>query len=190
MIYPFFKNICDFCCGLILTLLTLPILIVIMILIRIESKGPPIFKQTRIGKGGNPFTIYKLRSMTYRPQQSGHYATSMQDNRITKVGRFLRKTSLDEFPQFWNLVLGDMSLIGPRPDVPQQKNDYTDLEWQLRHRLKPGITGLAQSTFRSSSSMQNRKRLDIFYTAKSSLGLDLIIVFRTLKILVKAGVQN
>lgn len=190
MTYRSIKTILDIFAGVVLTIATLPIVILLMILVVLESKGPPIFKQQRVGLNGQLFTIYKIRSMTFSPNNSGTFFTSTNDSRITKIGYFLRKTSLDEFPQFWNLLLGQMSLIGPRPNVPQQRSLYSSCEWDVRNSVKPGITGLAQSTFRSLATEKNRTRLDLFYARKYNLPLDLIILKRTLQILFKKGVQN
>lgn len=191
MIYSkLFKPLLDILAGFILSIIFLPLTLALMLAVILESKGPPIFKQKRIGRGGKEFTIFKIRTMTYNPENSGTYFTSANDTRITKIGKFLRISSLDEVPQFWNLLLGDMSLIGPRPNVPAQRQLYTDSEWSLRHQVKPGITGLSQSTFRSQGTERNRTRLDLFYATHCCLYLDVTIVLRTFAILVKKGVQN
>lgn len=184
------KPIIDISAGLILSALTFPLIVLLITIVILESKGPAIFKQKRIGRYGKEFTIFKIRTMTHNPTDNGAYFTSSNDSRITKVGGVLRKSSLDELPQFWNLLLGNMSLIGPRPNVPAQRNLYTESEWTLRHQINPGITGLSQSTFRSSGTERNRTRFDLFYATHCCLYLDLIIVFRTFAILFKKGVQN
>jgi lipopolysaccharide/colanic/teichoic acid biosynthesis glycosyltransferase len=174
--------------GFILSLLTLPPILLFMILIRLESKGFPIFIQTRVGKNTKPFRIFKLRSM--RLNDGRQFSTLSNDRRVTYIGKIVRKSSIDELPQFWNLLIGNMSLVGPRPDVQAQKEIYTLSEWQVRHLVKPGITGLAQALLRSSATVNQRKRLDIFYAQKSSLGLDIYIVFKTLKTLFAKNLQN
>lgn len=190
MYLRFFKPTLDIFSGFVLSVFTFPIIVVLFFLVKLSSEGPFIFKQTRVGKNSLPFTIYKIRTMTHTPGNTGSFSTSANDKRITRVGKILRKTSLDELPQFWNLLFGSMSLIGPRPDVPAQQTNYTDEQWKQRHLIKPGITGLAQCLFRSSATPSQRVRLDLFYVKKCSLALDFIIVLKTLGILVKKGVQN
>lgn len=184
-----FKPFFDFLIGCFFSLVLLPLILLIIFAVVTESTGAPIFRQRRVGRGGKEFTIYKIRTMK-KNSERGAYSTRVNDPRITKIGRHLRITSLDEIPQFWNLFLGNMSLIGPRPNVPAQRSLYTATEWELRNKLKPGITGLAQSTFRSSSTDRNRKRLDLFYAKHCCLYLDILILFRTVNILFKKGVQN
>lgn len=184
-----FKPFIDFLIGFFFSLILLPLVIVILLAVVIESAGAPIFKQLRVGLNGREFVIYKIRTMK-KNSEKGSYSTSTNDPRITRIGGFLRVSSLDEIPQFWNLFLGNMSLIGPRPNVPAQRSLYTDSEWELRNKVRPGITGLAQSTFRSSSTERNRKRLDLFYVEHCCLYLDVLIIIRTVNILFKKGVQN
>ncbi len=184
-----FKPFVDFLIGFLFSLLLLPLILLIIFAVSIESSGAPIFRQRRVGKNGEEFTIYKIRTMK-KNSEKGAYSTSANDPRITRIGGFLRVSSLDEIPQFWNLFLGNMSLIGPRPNVPAQKSLYTTSEWELRNKARPGITGLAQSTFRSSSTERNRKRLDLFYVQHCCLYLDILIIIRTINILFKKGVQN
>lgn len=186
----YLKSIFDISIGLILSALFLPLTILLMLAVSIESKGPPIFKQKRIGKNRKEFVIFKIRTMTYSPNNSGTYFTNTNDSRITRIGKLLRISSLDEIPQFWNMLLGNMSLIGPRPDVPAQKTQYTDQDWLLRHTVNPGITGLSQSTFRSQATERNRTRLDLFYATHCCFYLDVVVIIRTFKILLSKGVQN
>lgn len=188
MYKKYLKNLFDILIGATLSILSSPILLIFMLAIRIESKGSPIFKQVRIGKNLKPFTMYKLRSM--KSGVGGNYFTSTNDSRITRIGKFIRITSLDELPQLWNVALGDMSLIGPRPDLPIQRDLYTNQQWSLRHNVKPGITGLAQATLRSLGTNKARTSLDLFYVRHVSIYLDTVIALRTLRILIKKGVQN
>jgi putative colanic acid biosynthesis UDP-glucose lipid carrier transferase len=158
---------------------------VIILIIRIESKGATIFKQKREGINGGEFICYKFRSMsTDRKVDIGH--TKINDDRITKVGAFLRKTSIDEFPQFFNVLLGQMSIIGPRPHMNSHslKFDKEVANYMKRKSVKPGITGLAQVSgyrgeIKKRSDIKNRVRLDIFYIENWSFILDLKIVFQT-----------
>ena len=146
-----------------------------------NSKGPVLFAQTRVGRYGKTFKLYKFRSMVTDAELLGPYYTQQNDPRITPVGRFLRKTSLDELPQLINVIKGDMSLVGPRPDVPAQREYYSEEEWQLRNRVRPGLTGLAQSTFRSDATMEQRKSMDLEYVNKGNIWLDIKIVFWTVR---------
>ncbi len=187
MYKSFFKKLIDFISAFILLIiLTIPF-IIIAIIIKFDSKGNVFYRQTRIGKNGQPFKIFKFRTMVSNADQIGGYSTSQNDSRITKIGTFLRKTSLDELPQILNILLGDMSLIGPRPDVPAQKENYTEEEFIKRHQVLPGITGLAQCRNRHNLTNSGRKKYDIFYNKKISFILDVKIVLWTLKVLKKGS---
>lgn len=185
--YKLLKRIIDFIAALILLIILILPFMIIAIFIKTDSKGPVFYRQNRIGKNCNIFKIFKFRTMVSNADQIGGYSTSMNDSRITKVGAFLRKTSLDELPQILNILLGDMSLIGPRPDVPAQKVNYSEEEWINRHSVLPGITGLAQSRNRHNVTNSGRKKYDIFYNKKISLCLDLKIILWTLKVLKKGS---
>lgn len=164
-----------------------PIFIVIPLLIRRDG-GPALFRQKRVGLNGKPFYIYKFRSMVVNSEQLGGYSTQENDFRITKIGRFVRKTSIDELPQLLNVLKGSMSLVGPRPNVPGQESEYTKEQWNLRHSVLPGITGLAQATLRSGATWQQRYALDAEYVRSCSLGLDIKIILLTVKqIFTKGG---
>ncbi|MEQ1706320.1 MAG: sugar transferase [Rickettsiales bacterium] len=180
--YNYIKRILDVVVSLAILLLIFPLLLFLMILIGLDSSGSPLFLQKRIGQYGKQFTLLKLRSMVSNASQLGSFQTAAGDFRITRVGRFLRMTSLDELPQMWNVLVGDMSLIGPRPETPQQKSLYSENDWQLRHRVKPGITGLAQVNGRSNLSPEERLRFDLKYATECSLQMDMQIVAKTLKV--------
>jgi len=182
-----FKKLIDIIGALILITICIIPFIVISILIKLDSKGAIFYKQTRIGKNTKEFKIFKFRTMVNDADKIGGYSTVVGDSRITKIGKFLRRTSLDELPQFLNVLFGDMSFIGPRPDVPAQKKNYTDDEWINRHQVLPGITGIAQSRNRHGTTNSSRKRYDIFYNKKVSLWLDIKIVLWTLKVLKKGS---
>lgn len=143
------------------------------------DSGPAFYTQTRIGRNCQHFPLYKFRSMVINADKIGSYATTKNDSRITPAGRFIRKTSIDELPQLLNVLKGDMSLIGPRPDVPAQQKLYTPEQWQQRHTVRPGITGLAQATIRSSGTMNDRIALDLDYIKKCGFILDCIIIWKT-----------
>jgi lipopolysaccharide/colanic/teichoic acid biosynthesis glycosyltransferase len=182
------KSIIDRSLGVSLTLLSMPIILTFMLLIRLETIGFPIFSQLRVGLHTKPFRIFKLRSM--RVNDGQQFSTTVNDERITRIGKIIRKTSIDELPQFWNLLNGQMSLIGPRPDVPEQREIYTEREWLVRHQVKPGMTGLAQALLRSKATINQRKRLDLFYATKCNLYLDVYVVLKTLKNLFAKDFQN
>ena len=168
-------------------LLLFPIMVLLGIAIALESPGNVIFRQIRVGLGTKPFTIFKFRSMVIGADQDGPYFTQAGDDRITAVGAFLRRTSLDELPQLLNIVLGDMSLVGPRPDVPAQEPTYSPDQWKERHSVRPGITGLAQSTLRSQATPTDRLELDLRYIRDRSIWLDLKIIYCTIIQIVKIG---
>ena len=187
MYKSFLKKLIDFISALILLILLAIPFLIIAIIIKLDSKGNVFYRQTRIGKNGKPFKIFKFRTMVSNADQIGGYSTSQNDSRITKIGALLRKTSLDELPQILNILLGDMSLIGPRPDVPAQKENYTEEEFIKRHQVLPGITGLAQCRNRHNLTNSGRKKYDIFYNKKISFILDVKIVLWTLKVLKKGS---
>ena len=183
----FIKRSFDVVFSLLIILFVLSWLIpLISLLIKLDSKGPTIFKQKRHGKDNKPFTCYKFRTMVYENGSEFKQAVK-NDPRITKLGRFLRRTSLDEIPQFYNVLIGEMSVIGPRPHPIKLNYDYKPQinKFMLRHSVKPGITGLAQAKgYRGETknliSMKNRVKLDRFYVENWSLLFDIKIIFLTL----------
>jgi lipopolysaccharide/colanic/teichoic acid biosynthesis glycosyltransferase len=162
-----------------LLLLFSPLLLTLALAIRIETRGPILFRQVRIGQFGRPFTAVKFRSMVEGAESVGlGLWTARDDDRITRVGKWLRLTSLDELPQLINVAKGDMSLVGPRPGLPDQAERYTALQRQ-RLRLRPGITGWAQVNGRNAISWERRIELDRLYARHWSLLLDAYILWRT-----------
>lgn len=173
--------------GVFLTLLTLPVLMIVVPLIWWRMGRPAIFKQTRVGLHGKEFTVYKLRTML--PDRRSNVVPwdgderrvnhkSPDDPRHTPLGRFLRKWSLDELPQFWNVARGDMSLVGPRPELPALVAGYEP--WQhRRHEVKPGITGLWQVSERGDIPMHEATDIDVEYVESVSLGVDLRVLLLT-----------
>ena len=139
-----------------------------------------MFRQTRLGLRGREFGMYKFRSMVKNAAAIGPYHTAEGDPRITPVGRYLRRTSIDELPQLLNVLAGDMSLVGPRPDVPAQRALYSEADWAERCSVRPGITGLAQALLRSDATEVQRLALDLRYAREHNLWLDLRIVAWTL----------
>ena len=159
--------------------LTAPLVAILAVLIRLETPGHPIYTQTRSGKGGEEFQIFKLRTMVRGAEFTGAgLAIQEGDDRITRMGQFLRRYSLDELPNLYNVLRGEMSIIGPRPTLPVQVQQYTEHQ-RGRLAVKPGITGWAQVNGRASLPWTERIELDIWYVEHRSLALDLRILFRT-----------
>ena len=181
------KRIFDLYLSILLLLIFFPILIILCCLIYIDNPGPIFFSQNRIGKNGKIFRLYKLRSMKINSEKNGPIFTLQNDKRVTKFGKFIRKTSLDELPQLVNVIIGDMSVVGPRPDVPEQRKLYSENDWNLRNSFQPGITGLAQSINRNSGTLKQRLKLDLFYIKKSNILLDMKIICLTIKQIFSKG---
>lgn len=167
----------------ILLLTVIPVLIIIPIIIKLTSKGPAIYKQQRIGKNGKKFVIYKFRTMIPERYDSNGEEI-MSEDRITKVGKFLRKTSLDELPQLFNVLNGTMSLIGPRPMLDYQAPRCIGEE-NLRFDMRPGLTGLAQIKGRNNIWWEERIQYDVEYVKKFTFWLDIIILFKTVLLVFK-----
>jgi lipopolysaccharide/colanic/teichoic acid biosynthesis glycosyltransferase len=158
-----------------------PFLLVAVVAIRLESKGSAIYRQRRVGKGGEPFDVLKLRTMVTGAEHMGAgLAVSEGDTRITRVGRLLRRTSLDEVPNLINVLRGDMAIVGPRPTVPVQVDRYTERQ-RGRLAVKPGITGWAQVNGRTELAWDERIELDLWYIEHRSWRLDLQILWRTIR---------
>ena len=180
------KKLLDLILALILVILLSPLMIIIAIMIKIDSKGPVIFKQIRSGKNNKNFTLYKFRSMIYN---NNLYDTSVEDQ-VTKIGRILRKTSLDELPQLFNILKGEMSFIGPRPWIVDYAKYFTKHQMR-RLEVLPGITGLAQCSGRNNLGIIERIDIDVEYVENMSLFLDIYIVLKTIKsVLKKEGFSN
>jgi exopolysaccharide biosynthesis polyprenyl glycosylphosphotransferase len=187
--------------------LSLPLFLIVALSIKLDSRGPVIFKQERIGKDGKRFTFYKFRSMQWNADEVPHrnYVEALitgfapnnsrendsqvhkfvDDPRITRVGRFLRKTSIDELPQLFNVLKGDMSLVGPRPPIPYEVEQYKDWH-RKRLAVKPGLTGLWQVSGRSMLNFDEMVALDIEYIENYSLWLDIKIILRTIPAVLSA----
>jgi exopolysaccharide biosynthesis polyprenyl glycosylphosphotransferase len=160
-----------------------PIMAMIAVLIKTTSKGPVIYSQQRMGLDGSVFNMYKFRSMNHTPLSSKAKFTTKNDQRTTKVGKFIRKTSLDELPQLFNVLLGHMSLVGPRPERPIFVNQFRNKipSYMLRHKVKAGMTGLAQiKGLRGDTSIEDRIKYDLIYIQTWSLALDCKILFLTI----------
>jgi len=183
-----YKRMLSLVLGSVAILLTAPLMLLIVIAIRLDSKGPALFSQKRVGENGHLFTLYKFRSM-YDGSDKEHQRPAEQDDpRVTRVGRWLRRARLDELPQLFNIVAGDMAFVGPRPFVPEQEEEYAAKIPFYRERwlVKPGATGWAQINRGYNATVDdNREKLayDLFYLKNMSVGLDLFILFATAKIL-------
>jgi exopolysaccharide biosynthesis polyprenyl glycosylphosphotransferase len=176
--YHIFKRFFDFIVALILIILLSPLYIIFGILIKLDSKGPIIFKQKRIGKNGKEFSFYKFRTMYVDAPKYSKTPTDPMDPRITKIGRYLRRTSLDELPQLFNVLRGDMSLVGPRPEMPFIVAQYTPLE-RRRLEVKPGITGVWQISAARGEPIHANLEYDLFYIENQSFLLDIAILIKT-----------
>jgi lipopolysaccharide/colanic/teichoic acid biosynthesis glycosyltransferase len=175
------SRVIDLVVGGIGTVVTAPLVAVLALAIRLESPGHPLYTQTRVGKDGEPFQIYKLRTMVRGAEFTGAgLAIQEGDDRITRIGAFLRRYSLDELPNLWNVVQGEMSIVGPRPTLAVQVEQYTDRQ-RGRLAVKPGMTGWAQINGRASLPWPERIELDLWYVEHRSLGLDLRILARTVR---------
>lgn len=185
-----FKRLLDIVAATILLILLGPLFLTIMLLIRLESPGPIFFRQIRVGRWGKLFTMWKFRSMYIDAEArkaallaanesgGGVIFKMKQDPRITKVGRFIRKASIDELPQLWNVLVGDMSLVGPRPALPSEVNQYS-LADRRRLEVIPGITCIWQVSGRSDIPFPEQVKLDVQYIESSSFWQDLLILFKT-----------
>ena len=175
------KRLTDIIFSMAALVLLSPVLLLAALAVLTDSGLPILFRQTRVGMKGREFGMFKFRSMVKNAASTGAYFTDTNDARITRVGLFIRRTSIDELPQVINVLLGDMSLVGPRPDVPVQKSLYAPGDWAQRCSVRPGITGLAQVLIRSTGTPQNRLDLDLQYVSEQSMLLDLKIMWLTLK---------
>ena len=168
-------------CGLIVTS---PLLLIVAILIRATSKGPIIFSQERIGQHNHAFKMYKFRTMYVQDTKEEKKGwTTKNDPRVTKVGRILRKTSIDELPQLFNILIGDMSLVGPRPERPQYVEKFKEEipRYMIKHQVRPGLTGWAQiNGYRGDTSIRKRIEYDIYYIENWSMSFDFKIMFLTI----------
>ena len=191
--YKFFKRVIDIVCSLSGLLLLSPVLIIVSILIKLESDGPIIFSQDRIGYKGQKFKMYKFRSMVVnaeelkkklaeRNEMSGPMFKMKNDPRVTKVGKFIRKTSIDELPQLINILKGEMSLVGPRPSLPKEVKEFEP--WMMeRLEVKPRLTCYWQVSGRNDIDFEDWMKLDIKYVRERSFCLDMKLIFKTFFVL-------
>ncbi|MGG4340574.1 sugar transferase [Paenibacillus lautus] len=195
ILYLTVKRGMDFVFALFGLVLLSPLFLIISILIKLEDpKGSVFFYQTRVGKNERPFRMYKFRSMVSNAEElldkllerneiNGAMFKMREDPRITKIGKFIRKTSIDELPQLWNVVRGEMSLVGPRPALPREVMQYSSYD-KLRLKVSPGCTGLWQVSGRNNLSFHEMLALDLEYIERRGIWLDVKVMFRTVKVMI------
>lgn len=177
--YKYFKRIMDFVASLTALIILSPLIALSAVLVKISDGGSVLFKQRRPGKDGKIFTVYKFRTMSEKTEdENGRELSDVE--RLTKIGSFLRKSSLDELPQFFNVLKGDMSFIGPRPLLCEYLELYTPYQMR-RHEVLPGISGLAQVNGRNAITWEEKFDYDVYYVDHMSFWLDLKIIFKTIK---------
>ena len=193
VLYNILKRSLDFIASLVGLIILSPVVLVVAILIKLESKGPIIFSQKRIGLNGKEFKMYKFRSMVQNAEElkeklqkqnemSGPMFKMKNDPRVTKVGKFIRKTSIDELPQLINVLKGDMSLVGPRPSLPKEVENFEG--WMLRRLdVKPGLTCYWQVSGRNNIDFEDWMKLDIKYVEERNFWLDIKLIFKTVFVL-------
>ena len=192
-LYEVIKRIIDITASFTGLIVLSPLMLIVSILIKLESKGEVIFKQKRVGLNGKEFDMYKFRSMVVNAEElkeklaaqnemSGPMFKMKDDPRVTKVGKFIRKTSLDELPQLWNVLKGDMSLVGPRPSLPKEVAQFED--WMHRRlEVKPGLTCYWQVSGRNNIDFEDWMKLDIRYVEEKNLWIDIKLIFKTVGVL-------
>ncbi|EEG72135.1 bacterial sugar transferase [[Clostridium] hylemonae DSM 15053] len=183
--YPFVKRLSDILLSLTGLVLLSPILGIVALCIKLYDGGPVFYKQTRLTEGHKIFEIYKFRSMVVDAEKGGARLASRNDNRITPVGKFIRMTRIDELPQLINIIKGDMSVVGPRPERPEIEAKYLKElpEFELRLKVKAGLTGYAQVFGKYNTTPYDKLRLDLLYINEQSVLLDLKLIVWTIKIL-------
>lgn len=184
MYRKYIKRIIDFSLSFIALIILSPIFLIVSILVRIKLGTPVIFKQERPGLNEKIFTLYKFRTMNDKKDENGNLLSDSE--RLTKFGKMLRSTSLDELPELINILKGDMSIVGPRPLLTRYMEYYTDEE-RKRHSVRPGLTGLAQSNGRNLLTWEERFKLDIEYVNNITFSRDISILFKTIKKLFKTN---
>ncbi len=188
MYAKYFKRVLDFLLSLIALIVLLPVLIIVAILVRVKLGSPVIFKQQRPGKNEKIFTLYKFRSMIDKRDDNGNLLPDSE--RLTKFGKILRSTSLDELPELFNILKGDMSIVGPRPLLVEYLKLYNE-EQKHRHDVRPGLTGLAQISGRNSISWDKKFKEDIFYINNITFIMDIKIIFKTIiKVFKREGISQ
>ena len=192
-LYEVIKRLIDVVCSFLGVLVLSPLFIIIAIIIKTTSKGPVFFSQRRVGKNGKEFYMYKFRSMVVNAEElkeklsaqnemSGPMFKMKDDPRVTKVGKFIRKTSIDELPQLWNVLKGEMSLVGPRPSLPKEVAQFENWMYK-RLEVKPGLTCYWQVSGRNNIDFEDWMKLDIKYVDERSTWIDIKLIFKTVGVL-------
>jgi lipopolysaccharide/colanic/teichoic acid biosynthesis glycosyltransferase len=177
------KRCTDVLISLIILIISLPLILIVAVAIKLDSKGPVFFVQYRTGLNGKPFKILKFRGMVHNALEIGPELTQVNDSRITRVGKFLRRTSVDEIPQVINVLKGEMSLIGPRPEIISITSKFSDDERRV-FKFKPGITGYSQINGRQTLSPQKRVQMEIDYYSNANFWTDMMIATSTFRVIV------
>jgi len=182
--YTYIKRFMDILLSLIGLIVSFPIVFVAVVLIKLESKGPAFYKQERLGLNGKSFQVIKLRSMRIDAEKNGAQWATKNDPRITRIGAFIRKTRIDELPQLFNILKGDMSIVGPRPERPMFTEEFSKEipGFKMRLKVKPGLTGWAQVNGGYDITPKEKLQLDIYYIQERNIRLDFLIVFKTIKV--------
>ncbi|MGN0544194.1 MAG: sugar transferase [Acutalibacteraceae bacterium] len=182
--YLFFKRMFDIVLSFVLGVLLLVPMLIIAVWIKLDSDGPVLFRQERLGKGGEPFIIYKFRSMRTDAEKDGPRWAEVDDERVTRAGHFLRRTRLDELPQIWNVFIGNMSIVGPRPEREFFYSLFEQYVPGFRNRLivKPGVTGLAQVNGGYELDPASKLKFDMEYIERRSASLDIMCMLKTVKV--------
>jgi lipopolysaccharide/colanic/teichoic acid biosynthesis glycosyltransferase len=185
-VYAELQDLMTYAGAVILQVLFLPLEILVALLIKLTSPGPIIYTQVRTGRDGKPFTLYKFRTMRIDAEQAGPQWSTRGDTRVTWIGRILRYTHVDEFPQLWNVLKGEIAFVGPRPERPEFEETLTQEipHYRVRHLVKPGITGWAQVSYRYGSSVEDayeKLQFDLHYLRNASIIMDAFVLLKTLK---------
>ncbi len=178
----FIKRFTDIVFSILILIVTFPVLLISAMAIKLDSKGPVFFVQERTGLNGKPFRMYKLRGMVNNALEIGPQLTQVDDPRITRVGKFLRRTSIDEIPQVFNVIKGEMSLIGPRPEIIPITSTF-NLEQTQVFNFKPGITGFSQVNGRQMLTPDERIKMEVKYYSKANFWSDFVIALSTFKVI-------
>ena len=179
----FLKRLTDILVSLLTFIIFLPIILILALAIKLETKGPVFFLHERTGYKGEKFKLYKLRGMVHNALEIGPEITGVNDSRITKVGKLIRRTSIDEIPQIINVIKGEMSIVGPRPDITSITDTYSKIQREV-FNFKPGITGISQINGRQNLTPDQRVKMEIEYYNKANFFSDLKIVFKTFKVII------
>ena len=186
-IYEVFKRLTDIILCIIAAIVAIPLTAITCIFVVLESNGSPIYSQERLGKFGNPFTLYKIRSMNCDAEKNGPQWADRNDARVTKTGKFIRKTRIDELPQLYNILKGDMAIVGPRPERAVFTNEFEKSipGFTIRLQVKPGLTGLAQINGGYDLTPSEKLNWDLIYIKKRNIATDVKIILKTVLVVFK-----